>query len=533
MREKKLKDTNTESRDLELLSAYADGELEGKELIEVEQKLKISPVLQQELEKLQKLKSLTRTSAVLPPEDPYFESRLMARLNSESSTGAKLKKWFPAAAFGALAVFLMIFLKYNPGVIDEIVEEQKTNLAGFYSENLKPLLFAADLTNEDIFNFAFYNKLPLDNEEQKYLHLGYSNEGEEFFEINTSGFLPEEGSYENFAKAMKLNSAQKLEMDSILDSYKDELGAQLLVNDKNTLAINPNLWNYNKAIAADIIAWAKEINKDEFEKLIPVKLPLYNEKNVRTIVNEVKSIQPEEFIFVTPDSIFTEEYVFNKQLLRQQIQEMKDQMKSADDQLKKAQEELRHNLVVSLSNIPKIHKDTSFNRKFKVNVDSNNYRIELTRVKIPEIVLPDFDEIAANIETAAKYMQSINITVPKGVTREVRVKMDSLNSYNFNFSIPGLDSMAQYMPKRVDSLLQNYNFNGNFRIDIDSLVSGFDVNFSDSLHSLQNKEFRIQMKKLEEEMKQFRREMENLRKDLRKELRQDSVKVHTKKSIEI
>lgn len=525
------------SRDLELLSAYADGELEGKELIEIEQKLKISPELQQELNRLQKLKSLTYSTARRPQEAPYFESRLMARLSSEKSQGTKFKRWIPAAAFGVLALFLMIFLKYNPGVIDELVEEQKTNLAGFYSENLKPLLFAADLSNEDIFNFAFYHKLPLDNEEQKYLQLGYSNEGEEFFEINSAGFVSDDGTYEKFAKAMNLNPAQKQEMDSILDSYKDELGTQLLVNDKNTLAINPNLWNYNKAIAADLIAWAKDINKDEFEKLVPVKLPLYNENNVRTIVNEVKSAEPKEFIFVTPDSIFTEEYVFNKQMFREQMKQMKEQLKSADEQMKKANKELQHSLAVSLSNIPKIHRDSSWERKFKVNVDSNFYRVELTRVQIPEIVMPDFDEIAANIEAAAKHMQTVNISVPKvpGRPNQIRVKAgsDSLNAYEFNFTIPNIDSMTHFMPMKVDSLLQNYNFNGNFRLNIDSLVSGFDTNLIDSLHIMQNKEFRIQMKKLEEEMRQFRREMENLRKDLKKELKKDSGKENKQEGIEI
>ena len=47
------------ARDLELLSAYVDGELSEKERLEIEQKIKLSPFLQQELSKLQKLKVLS------------------------------------------------------------------------------------------------------------------------------------------------------------------------------------------------------------------------------------------------------------------------------------------------------------------------------------------------------------------------------------------------------------------------------------------------------------------------------------------
>ena len=148
------------NRDLELLSAYVDGEVSEQERLEIEQKLKLSPELQQELLKLQKLKKLTLSSSKRLDDSPYFETRLMARLNDEK-TGKKLKRWYPAIGFALFTILLMLFLKFNPDIINEVVEEQKSNIAGFYKENLKPLLFAADLTNEDIFNFAFYHQLPI------------------------------------------------------------------------------------------------------------------------------------------------------------------------------------------------------------------------------------------------------------------------------------------------------------------------------------------------------------------------------------
>ena len=59
-----------------------------------------------------------------------------------------------------------------------------------------------------------------------------------------------------------------------LASYASDLQAQVLVNEKNTVAINPNIWNFNKAIAMDLISFAQRVNGKESRKLVP---PGYNQ----------------------------------------------------------------------------------------------------------------------------------------------------------------------------------------------------------------------------------------------------------------
>ncbi|MFO7447309.1 MAG: zf-HC2 domain-containing protein [Ignavibacteriaceae bacterium] len=518
------------TKDLELLSAYVDGELNEKERQEIEQKIKLSPVLQQELVKLQKLKKLTYSSVKKLEESPYFETRLMASLSSEKTSGSKLKKWSPAIGFGLLAVFLMIFLKYNPDAIDEIVQQQQSNLAGFYKENLKPLLFAADLSNEDIFNFAFYHQLPLDKDDYQVLQLGYSNTGEEFFEIKTSDLPFTGGNYDKFISALELNEKEKKQMDSILESYKDELELQVLANEKNTIAINPNLWNYNKAIAADLIAFAKDANMAELSKIIPGDIPLYTHGNVKRIVNEVKSARPNEFIFLTPDTIFSEEFVFDMKKFKEELKQMETELRKADKELKKV------DFTVNLNrNLAKLRKDSSLSKDFKIDFDSNFYRVQFSKIDIPEIVIPDFNDIAAQIEEATKHIQSFTVSFPgnrksRGDIR-VRVGSDSLDSFDFNFRVPDLDSITHFVPFQVDSLIKQFsrNFNFNRSFNLDSLVSSYNFNFSDSLHYQQNQEFRQQMKEFEKEMQKFKEEMENMKRDLKK----DSNKVNKKKGIVI
>ena len=97
-----------------------------------------------------------------------------------------MKKWIPVLGISLTTIVLMLFLRSNPKFFDTIIEEHKTKLAGLYTENLKPLFITAGLTNEDIFDFALYRKLPLDKERGQYLMLGSNEDGSDYFEIKTA-----------------------------------------------------------------------------------------------------------------------------------------------------------------------------------------------------------------------------------------------------------------------------------------------------------------------------------------------------------
>ncbi len=258
-------------KDIEILSAYIDDELSPEEIRVLEEKISISPQLQKKLAELKRLKELTTSSVKKLPESPYFETRLLAVLEGNSFK-RKIKKWLPVTSIVALTLSLMLILKFNPGFLENMVEEQSSNLAGFYKENLKPLLFAADLNNEDIFNFAFYNKLPLDNKKKQYLQLGSDSSGKEYFEIRTAGNDNDNDNFQKFVQTLNMNNSQKSKFDSIMSGYAEQLQSQVLVNNKNTVAINHNLWNYRKAIAADILNFAKLSNVKAVKDVMPALL---------------------------------------------------------------------------------------------------------------------------------------------------------------------------------------------------------------------------------------------------------------------
>lgn len=509
----------------EILSAYLDGELSSREARELEEKIRLSKEMQEKLAELKKIKQLTKSAVKKLPEAPYFETRLAANLNRKGLLFERFRKWIPAFSFTLLAVVLMVFLKFNPGVIDELVQQQKTNLAGFYQENLRPLFFASDLSNEDVFNFAFSKQLPLDKSKGQYLKLGYDQGGKEFFEIKTADNKIPVNNLDKFIATLKLNQKQKQQVDSILESYAEDLQTQVLVNDKNTVAINPNLWNYNKAIVADIMSFARDANSAEFNKIVPAGYFTYNNPDVRTIVNKVKDNKEDQYIFFTPDTIFTEKYQFDKQKFREELEKAKEEMQKGLEESNKALKSVKIDLRLD-SNLVKLKTDIAGNPNFQVYIDSNICRVHISKLDLPDIQLPDFDSISAQVEAVLKNIPPIIIDIPDGQhgkSYSFQYEYRDSTSKPVRVQVPNVDSMLKSMGiYNDDSLL--YNWKGDHFYP-DSLSSVFRM-FDDSLMIFDKDEFREEMKQLQKEMEKMREEM----KKLRIEIHKDTLKKEAKRS---
>ena len=491
----------------EKLSAYLDGELSSQEKNKFEEEIALSSDLQKKLAELKKLKQLTVSSVKPLAESPYFETRLFASLQEHKTSFFTLKKLSPIAGFLVLALMLMVFLKYNPQVIENLVEQQKSNLAGFYKQNLKPLLYAADLTNEDVFNFAFNHQLPLDKTNSQYLQLGYDTTGNGFFEIKTGNIASNVNNLDKFIRALNLNPEQKEKVDSILQNYAEDLQSQVLVNDKNTVAINPNIWNYNKAVLADIIAFANTANKKEFSKICPVGLTSYDKKSIVRAINEVKKTRDNQYIFFTPDTIFSGDYNFDKGQFKEEMKKMKQEMKKASNEWKK------YAINLQLDNsITKLKNDPSWGKNFRVQFDANTCRVNLPNI-VPEIELPDLDSISVQIERAAEIVNHITVNIPQ-MTINVPEGSPGRNVFNFKMNVPGHPEKVTEIKIDLDSIMnQNKNFSQKFfnhdrevQINVDSLMANIKSMFPDSMS----------MKEFQKEMKKFKQQMKDMEKELKK-----------------
>jgi hypothetical protein len=515
--------------DKELLSAYIDGELSQEEKKYIEDKIKSSLELQKVLADLKKLKELTSNSFEKIPDSPFFETRVIASINQSPSILFKLKKWSPVLALLFLTVGLMAILRYSPHLINNLIETQKSNLAGFYKENLQPLLYTADLTNEDLYNFAFYQQLPLDSSRQQLLKLGYDPQGKEFFEIkkvdNPDDIEPA-NNLNKFVSALKLNANEARQIDSIIGSYTEQLSSLVLVNDKNSVAINPSLWNTRKALLADIITFAQKHAPVDFRKILPVQEVKFDNNLVSKWVDKTKNSKDSQYIFCTPDSIFKENFVFDMNEFRKNINKMEVELKKLN---------IEQNLEKNFT----FHFDTNFDkeenidkqfRQFKVLIDSDFVKVIVKKSDIPEIDLneiniPDFDSIAAIIDEATK---NIKIYVPplppmpdngkkfndenkSGKTQKrskVEINLDSL----MNLKNIIADSVYEEQLEKLKKLSESFNKQFNFNPD-------------DSLIIKQNNELKKEMDRLRKELQRFREEMKNYENNGKEQKQDNSIEI--------
>ena len=518
-------------KDIEVLSAYVDDELSPEEVGILEEKISISPQLQKKLAELKRLKKLTRSSVKKLPESPYFETKLLAVIEG-NSLKRRIKKWLPVTSIVVVTISLMLILKFNPGFLENMVEQQRSNLAGFYKENLKPLLFAANLSNEDIFNFAFYNKLPLDNTKKQYLELGSDSSGKEYFEIRTAGQENSNDNFQRFVQTLDMNDSQKSRFDSIMSDYAEQLQSQVLVNDKNTVAINHNLWNYRKAIAADILNFAKLSNVKAVHEVMPA-LVHFETPDVERMVNSIKSADDNEYIFITPDSLFVDTFEFNKKEYQKEMNKFREDMRQSMEDLRNNKAGMKEAAIkLKLdSTIARLRKSRKDEKDINVVIDSNLCRVHLNNIIIPRIQFPDMDSLEAMINEATKQVRAFSFTIPKLGKNINKFKYDvkvfpgdTVRSFKFYGNGPEADSLGRLYMQRF----KNHNF--NFPFSQDSLAEWFNQNFGGD-SSFFGKPFNLEnrMKEFEKEMEKFKQEMDNLKKELKK----DSVQFKRKKSVEV
>lgn len=505
------------NKDFEMLSAYIDGELSAEEIKVIEEKISLSKELQDKLAELKKIKKLTVSSISNIESDSFFETRLMANLNSEKSFKSRLRKWFPSIGFAILAVALMLFLKFNPTIINDVLKDQENNISNFYAANLQPLLSAAGFTEEDIFNFAFSNELPLDSEKQKFLQLSSDKNGNSF-EIKTSS-ISSKNTFEKFIKVMDLNEKQKLQMDSILDSYKDDLQKQVLVNNNNTIAINPNIWNYHKAIFIDIMKFAKNVNKKRFNDIAPVDYAYYSGPAAEKVMNQIKSDSGNEYIFITPDSVFKTRIEFDKNKFKTDYEEMQKDLSENLEELNENLKEIQVKVNLD-SNLAKLQKKIHKNQSIKIYTDSDNFKIEIP--PIPDIPMSDFEDISSDIEEALKHIHSFSFSIPEfdGKNSFNFKFKDGDSSHSFNFTIPNVDSLIQY-----NSFDDTVLINGKkFHIWGDSSKAVFRMFKNDSTIIWNQEEFKEQMREMQKEMQKFREEMKKFHQDFKNEEDENEIK---------
>lgn len=376
-------------------------------------------------------------------------------------------KYFPVSALVMLTILLMLFFKYNKRDINRLLEKGKDNLLAFYSENLKPLFASTEISNEDVFNFALYESLPIDKEKNKVLLLSNQESGNLVYEIKPSAFNPNTRNYESFVDYLELGKDEKKIADSILSSYKQEIYLSVLTNEKNAVAINPKLNELQKAVLADLLTFADKVNEKKTSELFHSEKKFFADNKLSSYSVAAKEIPHSDFIFITPDTVF-------QNWIKVDLKEF-DRMKH---------EELR--------------KKTAENNLNNININTERKKIRIGQRKSEKPAISYFELHDSSLikivvpvtELALKSVQfqndSIKFDLEKAAEklREFTEKWEQRNQVMSNVQ-PSKKSLK--IPKPGPPLKFIYNFFSDriknieeYKMKADSLTKELEKNFRDS-----------------------------------------------------
>ncbi len=408
-------------------------------------------------------------------------------------TRQNIKKYLPGIFLAVLTITLMFYFKDNRGAFGEIVTKSKDDLFALYTKNLKPLLFGTEITNEDVFNFALYQTLPIDKKENKLLKISEVDQ-ETYYEVIPSSYKAGTENYENFVKFMMLDANQKNKLDSILNSYRGELSEAIFTDGANTLAINSRITDLQKAVLTDIAAFAKDANKPQLSSLLGGDLVFLDSHSSYDLVEEIRKDTSRQFVIIAPDTAFTSYLEFDLAVLRR-LDSLDDEWIKNDKRFPEINITMKERVPDSkLPPPPPIVTRKEFENQFGYSF------------KLPS---QEFDNINFNRAAMDSLRNSLSAIRAELSKISFSFDIDSLrDSFNFQLRASGkelneelffefnFDNINDIVTKSLESALQ---FEGseqdweNFAVEIDSLVNEMVNKKADSKKL--NKE---RIKKLEE-----------------------------------
>ncbi len=317
-----------------------------------------------------------------------------------------IKKSLPIIFLILLTVFLMVLFKHNKNSISSMIQEGKQDLLALYANNLKPMLYSSKINEEDIFNFALYQTIPVDKENKTVLSL-VNVEGQDSYTIRKANYNSNTKNYETFKQYFELNNEQKLKADSILNSYKKEIYSCIFVNQgeksaKEAYAFNPTkVSQLQKAVLADLINFAHSVNNKKAIERFPT-FTAYNTENLKELIFAAKETGSNDYIVFTPDTVANSTIVWNEKELEKQISEL-EKVDNVKDFY-----ESKSRYTYKFKEPPEAPSEP---HAIKYKIDPNSYNVSIPQIEIPKFT----DTLNIALAKAAKELKEIRIHIPKSV----------------------------------------------------------------------------------------------------------------------
>lgn len=425
-------------------------------------------------------------------------------MSSFSGDEKKFKKYIPALFLAALTIALMFYFKENRSDFGELVEKSKDDLLTLYTQNLQPLLFGTNITNEDVFNFALYQTLPIDKEQNKMLRV-YEVDGTTFYHVMPSSYKKGTENYDNFVRYMGFNESQKAKLDSILESYQPELAEAILTDEKNTVAVSPRLANLQKAILTDIAAFAREVDKLKFSSLLGGKdFAFLDYQRTYEFIEETKKDTAKNYLVITEDTAFTSRLEFNVLEFEEQIAALNKEMSSL------AKEPVRIKVkAIKPPEAPGVPPITPHKNKYFTSDTGYSYSYPLPEFNFDS----DFD---------GEEMDSLRITLEN--------LREELSSISFNFDIDSLSKSLKFDMKSLEGdTLRNINFEFNFENLGEIITKSIESATKNEDDEAYWRKFELEIDSLAKEMVKFKKDSVRISEEMKMKL-EDLKKFKEKKN---
>ncbi len=198
-----------------------------------------------------------------------------------------------------LTIGLMIIFKNNSSNLKDLPDD----LISFYAKNLKPLFYQTSITEEDIFNFALYQNIPIDKQNNKLLQIGLNDSEEVELNVKDALINGNTNNYNKFVRELDLSTIQKKSLDSILSSYKNDIYKTVLVNENNAVAVDPKIVVLREALVYDINNFIKQQDLRQHSEILTQKTEPNANKVFTKVKADINSGKDRNFIFFTPDTV--------------------------------------------------------------------------------------------------------------------------------------------------------------------------------------------------------------------------------------
>lgn len=402
-----------------------------------------------------------------------------------------LKQWAPITSLVVLTIGLMFFFKENRENFDRIIEKGANNLVDFYTQNLKPLFTKTDLTNEDVFNFAMDQKLPIDKENKRVIQISDGPKGREITELKDDSYISGTNNVEQFAEYFDLDQAQRAEVDSILQNYQEDIYSSILYSDNNSLAISPKIIDLQQAILTDLMLFARETSNRKVKTAIPASYKI-EKPIVDKAIRDLRTIENKDFIFFTPDTIFSRQIDFDQAKLKDELRKSKLEFVK----LNKSLEALGIN--ISIKEKQNSNPNKSIPEVFSFEIDTNSIKVLCPDAFKANVKIPDFEEFKLEMENLKENLKVFSFQITKDVLSNLDnfIIEDSngvISSPEIKIDMGDIGSVIRESLK----ILNDENLMNGVRINIDSLIEAHPELQEEFELNLENG-FEEEMEKLEE-----------------------------------